>query len=45
MVLLSINLPGVNISGNQDTSSNASGLINIPNITVNTISAIGNAKC
>ena len=38
-----INLPGVNnVLGNQDTSGNASGLINIPNITVNTISAIGN---
>ena len=37
-----INLPGVNTLGNQDTSGSASGLISIPNITVNTISAIGN---
>ena len=37
-----INLPGVNLLGNQDTSGSASGLIGIPNITVNTISATGN---
>tara|TARA_S200000501_G_scaffold375688_1_gene428352 strand:- start:2954 stop:5455 length:2502 start_codon:yes stop_codon:yes gene_type:complete len=37
-----INLPGVNVLGNQNTSGSASGLISIPNITVNTISATGN---
>ena len=40
----SIDLPGVNISGNQNTSGNASGLQGVPNITVTTLSAIGNAN-
>ena len=40
----SIDLPGVNITGNQNTSGNASGLQGIPNITITTLSAIGNAN-
>jgi hypothetical protein len=39
----SIDLPGVNIPGNQNTSGNASGLQNLPNITITTLSALGNA--
>jgi hypothetical protein len=38
-----IDLPGVNIAGNQNTSGNASGLQNLPNITITTLSALGNA--
>ena len=39
-----IDLPGVNISGNQNTSGNASGLQGIPNITVTSLTAVGNAN-
>ena len=39
-----IDLPGVNIPGNQNTSGNASGLQNIPNITVTNVSALGNGS-
>ncbi len=39
-----IDLPGVNISGNQNTSGNASGLQNNPNVTITTLSALGNAN-
>ena len=40
----SIDLPGVNIPGNQNTSGNASGLQGTPNITITTLSAVGNAN-
>ncbi len=39
-----INLPGVNISGSQNTSGNAGGLQNSPNITVTTLSTLGNVN-
>ena len=39
-----IDLPGVNISGNQNTSGNASGLQNNPNVTITTLTALGNAN-
>ena len=38
-----IDLPGVNITGNQNTTGNASGLQGIPNITITTLSTLGNA--
>ena len=40
----SIDLPGVNIPGTQNTSGNASGLQGNPNVTITTLSALGNAN-
>ena len=39
-----IDLAGVNIPGTQNTSGNASGLQGNPNVTITTLSALGNAN-